>query len=131
MSINSEETFNRVMIEGGYENIESCDKTIYYGIHNRDISNDFQFDELVTYIKLTGEFIFRFGENKNYDYSFYDEIINTIKKNCSFYDTLKNDEWTHDCICYSCSESTNVGKFGYCLTDSISELLYIIPKEEE
>ena len=28
---------------------------------------------------------FSFGENKNYDYSFYDEIINTIKNNCTFY----------------------------------------------
>jgi len=85
MSINSEDTFNRVMIEGGYEDIESCDKTIYYGIHTQNISSDFEFDELVPYFKLTGEFKFSFGENKNYDYSFYDEIINTIKNNCTFY----------------------------------------------
>ena len=42
------------MIEGGYEDIESCDKTIYYGIYTQNISSDFEFDELVTYFKLTG-----------------------------------------------------------------------------
>ena len=48
----------------------------------------------------------------------YDEIIEEIKKNCTYYDIIEyeNSEGeVNDYVCYSCSQSKYKGKIGFTL----------------
>lgn len=132
MSINSVKTFNKVMTENGYEFNESNDLIVSYG---NDILRDsimgVYSSEWGVYRKTDDIFYFKYGYNDDYDYDFYDVLISDIKKNCTFYDTLKNigDFVKRDYVSYSCSESTYRGKIGYVTTDSVSYISHIIPTE--
>jgi len=129
MSINSVKTFNKVMIENGYEFNDEDEDWIDYGINIlRDSIKGVYSSEWGVYDKTDDEFYFKFDFDKDYDDQFYNIIIDDIKKNCTFYDTLKNiGHSKRDYISYSCSESTYKGKIGYSITDSVSLIKHIIP----
>jgi len=130
MNINSPKTFNKIMNEKGYEFDESNDSTIYYGFNI--FGDEYLSSEWGVYDKTNDGFYFSFGWDKDYDSDFYNVIIDEIKNNCTFYDTLKNIGRNNkrDYLSYSCSESTYKGKIGYVITDSISVIRHIIPTEE-
>ena len=129
MSINSEETYNKVMIENGYTFLENTDSIIVWGITLKKDST-YYYDEWVLYEKDNGEFKIKFNWDKNNSRNPYNIVIDKIKNNCTFYDTLKNDDWIYDYISYSCSESTYKGKICYVTTDSISYIGHMIPQKE-
>jgi len=132
MSINSLSTFNNVMTENGYDlNFdEGGDTIVGYGYDiERDSINGNTSPEWGVYDKTNDEFYFKFGFNSNYDYDFYNVIIDDIKKNCTFYDTLSGDN-NRDYISYDCPQSTYKGKIGYTITDSVSYIRNIIQTEE-
>ena len=129
MSINSEETYNKVMIENGYTFLENTDSIIVWGITLKKDST-YYYDEWVLYEKDNGEFKIKFNWDKNNSRNPYNIVIDKIKNNCTFYDTLKNDDWVYDYVSYSCSESTYKGKICYVTTDSISYIGHMIPQKE-
>tara|TARA_Y100000991_G_scaffold204653_1_gene180333 strand:- start:651 stop:1553 length:903 start_codon:yes stop_codon:yes gene_type:complete len=130
MSVNSLDTYKKVILENGYTFLENTDSIIVYGITLKKDSTNY-YDEWFLYEKDNGEFKIKFNEDKNNRENPYNIIIDKIKNNCTFYDTLKNDEWIYDYICYSCSESTYKGKICYMTTDSISYITHMIPTKEE
>ena len=121
MSINSEQTFNKVMIDNGYEsNFDEGGDTIVgygYNIYKDSVNRS---SEWGVYNKTNDEFYFKYSHINENNEDLVDVLIDDIKKNCVFYDTLKNDEWKYDYVGYDCSESTYKGKIGYVTTDSIS-----------
>lgn len=127
MSINSEDTFKKVVIENGYEfdsvddegwitygfNIErdSIDgnKSIKWGGYNKnDGKFSFQFERRT----FLGEF---FGTEDDTSENPYDLIVKDIKKNCKYYKII-NYNGT-DYVSYSCSESTYKGKIGFVVSE--------------
>ena len=133
MSINSTKTFHTILNGKGYHFNDEDEDWIDYGINvvNDSIMGSIS-SEWGIYNKKTNEFYFKYGWNDDYDYDFYDVLIDDIKKNCTFYDTLKNNGPNkRDYISYSCPQSTYKGKIGYTITDSISLIKHIIPTEEE
>lgn len=127
MSINSDKTFYKVMIENGYEFLENTDSIIVFGIDVNEDSLETFYDEWVLYEKTNGEFRIKFNIDEDNDEDSYNVLLDDIKNNCTFYDTLKNSVWTYDYVSYSCSESTYEGKISYVITDSMSYISHIIP----
>jgi len=132
MSINSPKTFKNVVNGRGYQFNNEDINWIDYGIN---ISTDSIIDwrtyssEWVVYNKKNDEFYFKFGYYDDYDDDFYDVLIDDIKKTCTFYDTLSGRN-NRDYISYDCPQSTYKGKIGYTITDSVSYIRNIVPKEE-
>ena len=132
MSINSVKTFQTVLNGKGYHFSDENEDWINYGINIISDSSGTYSKEWISYNKKTNEFYFKYGYNDDYDDDFYDVLIDDIKKNCTFYDTLKNNGPNkRDYISYSCPQSTYKGKIGYTITDSISLIKHIIQIEEE
>ena len=128
MSINSVKTFQTVLNGKGYHFSDENEDWIDYGINIISDSSGTYSKEWISYNKKTNEFYFKYGYNDDYDDDFYDVLIDDIKNNCTFYDTIKNvGKYNRDYISYSCSESTYEGKIGYVITDSISIIKHIIP----
>tara|TARA_Y100000589_G_scaffold331174_1_gene383591 strand:+ start:1187 stop:2464 length:1278 start_codon:yes stop_codon:yes gene_type:complete len=128
MRINSPKTFNKIMNEKGYELDVFNDSTVYYGF-NIGGDEDYLSSEWGGYYKNDDEFYFKFGYDDDYNDDFYNVIIDDIKKTCSFYDTLSGRN-NRDYISYDCPQSTYKGKIGYTITDSVSYIRNIVPKEE-
>ena len=138
MSINSEKTFKRLMIENGFEYDESGNEQyIFYGLNIvKDSVDGNKSNFWGSYDKGSGEFEFQIGLRKNIlgrqiesEDSVYDEIIEKIKKNCKYYDIL--NENGNDYVCYSCSQSSYKGKIGFTKIDGFGMIKHIILKEEE
>ena len=132
MSINSTKTFHTVLNGKGYHFNHEDEDWIDYGINFISDSSGIYSSEWGVYNKNSDEFYFKYGYDDDYDDDFYDVLINDIKKNCTFYDTLKNNGPNkRDYISYSCPQSTYKGKIGYTITDSVSLIKHIIPIVEE
>jgi hypothetical protein len=141
MSINSEKTFKRVMIENGFEKevVPKLEDWIWYGYNiNRD-GDEPKSSLWGSYDKKNGEFRFQisiktkgetdlFGRETNsevLDNSIYDIIVEKIKKNCKYYDIIEKDD--NDYVCYSCSQSTYKGKIGFTKIEGFGNIEHIIP----
>jgi len=135
MSINSEKTFKRVMIENGLEYDDSGDfgkHYIFYGLNIRKDSVEGNKSSLWgSYNKRNGEFKFKivlwsglFSDDDN----LYDLLVEKIKKNCTFYDVL--NENGDDFVCYSCPQSMYKGKIGFTKIDGSGVIKNIIPTKE-
>ena len=133
MSINSTKTFQTVLNGKGYHFNDEDEDWIEYGINIISDSTIGSYSsEWGVYNKKNDEFYFKYGYDDDDDDGFYDVLINDIKKNCTFYDTLKNNGPNkRDYISYSCPQSTYKGKIGYTITDSVSLIKHIIPTKEE
>ena len=131
MSVNSLSTFNNIISEKGYDVVLDTD-TVLVSVLNH-VGNNKSLDVFV-YNKVDwedgykGEFKIQYNLTEVNNNQNYNILINKIKTNCTFYDTLKNDEWIYDYISYTCSESKFKGKIGYSITDSTSFIKHIIPK---
>ena len=137
MSINSLNTFKRVVIENGFEFDNDLEDIIWYGIDIKKDSVDGNTSSLWGgYYKGNGEFKFQFvvkdlswlGDDYDTSKHPYNLITEKIKKNCKFYDIIKHNGY--DYSCYSCSESTYKGKIGFTKYDGRSVIRHIIPKKE-
>jgi len=132
MSINSEKTFKRVMIENGLEYDESGNfgkQYIFYGLNIRKDSLEGNKSSLWgSYYKRNGEFRFQIslwkGLFSDDDDNLYDLLVEKIKKNCTFYDVL--NENGDDFVCYSCPQSMYKGKIGFTKIDGSGVIKHII-----
>ena len=140
MSINSEKTFKRVMIENGFEKTDSDNEDlIWYGYNISEEDGGDKSNFWSRYDKDNGEFRFQisikskgetdfFGRETNSEYvenTIYDIIVEKIKKNCKYYDIIEKSD--RDYVCYSCSQSTYKGKIGFTKTNGIGYVDHILP----
>ena len=127
MSIDTTDSFIRVMIENGYEKVLSVsnDTFIVYSKNFTEdsLSNSFcSYDTVNKFYRLgfNKKSLFdKLGINDNRETS-YDIIVDDIKKRCKYYDIEKvkledNDEFEY--VCYSCMESKYIGKIGFTIKD--------------
>ena len=143
MSINSLNTFKRVMIENGFEKSDSDNEDLIWFGFNINLDDDEPKSSFWgRYDKDNGEFRFQisiktggetdwFGRETNSEYvegSVYDIIVEKIKKNCKYYDIIEKDDL--DYVCYSCSQSTYKGKIGFTKINGFGMIDHIIPTEE-
>ena len=138
MSINSEKTFKRVMIENNYEFDQFNEEYIDYGLNIvRDSINGNKSTEWIRYKKSNGEFYFHFfiittnmyGSKIGLDNQTYGIITNDIKKNCEYYDIINRKGM--DYVCYSCSEwELWDGKIGFVISEGSGYIRHIMPTEE-
>lgn len=140
MSINSVDTFKKVVIENGYE-FDSVDEDgwIYYGLNiERDSINGNKSTKWGGYNKVDGKFRFQFnrrtilgeflGTEDDNTENPYDKIIKDIKKNCKYYKILNYKGV--DYVTYSCSESTYKGKIGFVVSEGVG-LIHHFPNPNE
>lgn len=138
MSINSEDTFKKVVIENGYE-FESIDDEgwVSYGFNIvRDSIDGNKSSKWGGYDKVDGKFSFQFnrrtllgnflGTDDDTSENPYDLIVEDIKKNCKYYKII-NYNGT-DYVTYSCSESTYKGKIGFVVSEGVG-LIRHFPNE--
>ena len=127
MSINSEDSFKKVVIENGYEfNDIDEEGWITYGFNiERDSIEGNKSSKWGVYNKNDGKFTFQFnrrtllrnllgsegGNSKNP----YDLIVKDIKEKCKYYKII-NYKGT-DFVTYSCSESSYKGKIGFVVSE--------------
>ena len=142
MSINSEKTFKRVVIENGFEFDNDLEDKIWYGLDiEKDSVNGNKSSLWGSYYKRNGEFKFQYivhtkdwkGNPIDTSKHPYNLITEKIKKNCTFYDVINYDfgDFKVDWVCYSCPQSKYKGKIGFTKYDGRSMIKHIIPKEEE
>ena len=128
MSINSEDTFKRVVIENGYEFDSVYDGWISYGFNiERDSINGNKSTKWGGYNKNGGDFSFEFmrrtilgeffGTEDDTSENPYDIIVKDIKKNCKYYKIINYNGI--DYVTYSCSESTYKGKIGFVVSEGV------------
>jgi len=129
MSINSENSFKKVVIENGYE-FESVDDEgwISYGFNIvRDSIDGNKSSKWGSYNKVDGRFSFQFnkrtllgelfGTDDDTSENPYDLIVEDIKKNCKYYKIINYKGI--DYVTYSCSESTYKGKIGFVVSEGV------------
>ena len=116
ISIHSENTFKRAVIENGYELVIKDNKQLIYdNINHTSVCGLSLRDNL---------FLFRFFNDgiKNYN-----SIVDDIKNNCTF---LGIGEFEgNDYVCYSCSESKYKGDIGFTIFEGVG-IIQLFPKEE-
>ena len=126
MSINSLDTYKKVVIENGYEyaNLDE-DEWVTYGFDvARDSTNKMISAKIFTsyntkdhrwsfQIPMTFEVFFVKEETENA--SKYYSITKEIKANCKYYKILNYKE--ADYVSYSCSESSYKGKIGFVISE--------------
>lgn len=138
MSINSEDTFKKVVIENGYE-FDSVDENggFWYGLNIKRDSIGNKSSQWGGYSKINGEFNFQFSrkskslfgkESTTITETPYDSIVEEIKKNCKYYKIINFKET--DYVCYSCSQSTYKGKIGFVIDEGWGVIRHIIPTKE-
>ena len=120
MSINSEKTFKRIMIENGYEfDHDENGRWITYGLDiQKSIFSDDKSSSWCNYDTQNDEFglLFYFSGNDFIDRDNpYNIIVKEIKNNCKYYDILNFIDI--DFVCYSCPESTYKGKIGFVVSE--------------
>ena len=132
MSINSVDMYKKVSIENGYTFVkEQEDGWIWYGY---DVTKD---SSKISSYNSGGHKATRWAyyNNKDNRFSFifsmefsilsnitFNSIIEEIKENCKYYGIVpynyERGDWTDDdYVCYSCSESTYLGKIGFVVTE--------------
>ena len=127
MSINSEDSFKKVVIENGYEfNDIDEEGWITYGFNiERDSIEGNKSSKWGVYNKNDGKFTFQFnrrtllrnllGSEDDNSKNPYDLIVKDIKEKCKYYKII-NDKGT-DFVTYSCSESSYKGKIGFVVSE--------------
>ena len=125
MSINSLDTYKKVVIENGYEYGDIDGDWIRYGFDvTRDSTNTIISRKIFTsyntkdhrwsfQIPMTFEVFFVKEETENA--SKYYSITKEIKANCKYYKILNYKE--DDYVSYSCSESSYKGKIGFVISE--------------
>jgi len=134
MSINSEKTFKKVVIENGYEFDSTDNDVIWYGWNiTKDSINGNKSKKWATYNKTTNTFIFQFSRTNVVDDFFgsdsdnseneYDLIVEDIKDKCTYFDVITdNDDVSY--VTYSCSESLYKGKIGFMVSGGTGLIMH-------
>jgi len=133
MSISDSKQFKKVMIENYYEkNNEEDEGWLVYGYSiRRDSIDGNTSPKWGSYNLNDDSFSFQFSRSSLLNSllsldidedvkSDYDEIIEDIKKNCTYYDIIEyeNSEGeVNDYVCYSCSQSKYKGKIGFMIRE--------------
>jgi len=126
MSIDTTDSFIRVMIENGYEKVVNQSDDTYI-VYSKNLTEDSLSNSFCMYNNV--DRIYRLSLNKTSLFdklgiddireNSYDMIVNDIKKNCKYYDiektTVNEDEYEY--VCYSCMESKYIGKIGFTIKD--------------
>ena len=128
MSISDSKQFKKVMIENYYEkNNEEDEGWLVYGYSIRRDSIDgntspkWEVNQMMIVLVFSLVEVSLLNSLLSLDIdedvkSDYDEIIEDIKKNCTYYDIIEyeNSEGeVNDYVCYSCSQSKYKGKIGF------------------
>ncbi len=120
MSINSLDTFKRVVIENSFE-FSNGDNFITYGYK---LDTNKKGEEVATkwasYAKETGAFIFQFLKDGLWVDREYNRIVSDIKAKCEYFEI--NDEY----VTYNCDDSTFEGQIGF-MTSGGSGYVGMIP----
>tara|TARA_B110000259_G_C13896802_1_gene355208 strand:+ start:301 stop:789 length:489 start_codon:yes stop_codon:yes gene_type:complete len=138
MSINSVDTFKRVVIENGFEFDSSNDDTIWYGWNIvKDSINGNKSSKWAKYTPSTGAFIFTISRtdilsswaktNPDNSNNEYDLIVEEIKSKCKYFEIKKNDG--NDFVTYSCSESSYKGKLGFMVAEGSGFIRHFPPQD--
>ena len=122
MSIDSTDSFIRLMIESGYEKIDdqSNDSLSVYGINltTDSMSNSFCFYN--NYSKRYGlgfnrtTFLTKLGMEEDNSENQYDLIVEEIKNQCMYYEIINDD---NDWVTYRCLDSKYIGVVGFTIKD--------------
>jgi hypothetical protein len=127
MSINSEDTFKKVVIENGYEfNDIDEEGWITYGFNiERDSIEGNKSSKWGVYNKKDGKFTFQFNRRTllenllasedDTSKNRYDLIVKDIKEKCKYYKII--NYYGIDYVTYSCSESSYKGKIGFVVSE--------------
>jgi hypothetical protein len=123
MSIDSTDSFIRVMIENGYEKIDSRsdDSLSVYGINltTDSMSSSFCFYGLHSKNYVLGfnrkTFLTELGIGEDNSDNPYDLIIEIIKRRCKYHKIITDDDT--DWVSYSCVDSKYIGVVGFTIKD--------------
>jgi hypothetical protein len=139
MSINSEDTFKKVVIENGYEfNDIDEEGWITYGFNiERDAIEGNKSSKWGAYNKNDGKFTFQFnrrtllgnflGSEDDTSKNRYDLIVKDIKEKCKYYKIINYNGI--DYVTYSCSESSYKGKIGFVVSEGSGIIRHFPTKE--
>jgi hypothetical protein len=139
MSINSEDTFKKVVIENGYEfNDIDEEGWITYGFNiERDSIEGNKSSKWGAYNKNDGKFTFQFnrrtllgnflGSEDDTSKNRYDLIVKDIKEKCKYYKIINYNGI--DYVTYSCSESSYKGKIGFVVSEGSGIIRHFPTKE--
>ena len=86
MSIHTENTFKKVVIENGYELMSKDDTIINYGLDVSNLFGNEMGNGFSSYNKISGGFYFGFSNNTKEE---YDLIVDELKRSVSFLKYLK------------------------------------------
>ena len=107
MSINSLDTFKRVVIENSYE-LSDGDNYITYGYELDTNEKGVEVStKWASYDKEFGNFLFQFIKDGLWVELEYNRIVSDIKSKCEYFEI--NDEF----VIYNCDDSTFEGQIGF------------------
>lgn len=121
MSLSDVKQFKRIMIENNYEFDSEDDDWIVYGYDIKKDSLENTSSKWGGYSLNDDMFMLQFskdgffgvlGEN--------DEILEEVKKNCTYYDIIEYENSggeVNDYVCYSCIQSKYKGKIGFMISE--------------
>tara|TARA_B110001450_G_C17432727_1_gene404548 strand:- start:65 stop:559 length:495 start_codon:yes stop_codon:yes gene_type:complete len=136
MSIKSENTFKKVVIENGYEFDNDKDDVVWYGWNiAKDSVEGNKSSKWASYNKLTGAFKFQLSRTNpiadflNYENdtskNAYDLIVADIKEKCKYYTIINYKGIDH--VSYSCSESSYKGKIAFVIDEGWGVIRHFPP----
>ena len=136
MSIKSENTFKKVVIENGYEFDNDFDAVIWYGWNiAQDSVEGNKSSKWASYNKLTGAFKFSLSRtNRIAEFlqsttdnseNAYDLIVADIKSKCNYNDIVEYNGNSY--VTYSCSESSYKGKIGFMVFEGTGYIRHFPP----
>ena len=114
VSVDSESSFKKVIMENGYELTVKNDSLLHYGLSDEMsyLYDEQVFNKWVVYHRYSGLFVIMYDERVRKD---YDSITNDIKENCEFYEVIEFGD--NDYVTYSCSKSKSDEKIGFSIID--------------
>ena len=130
MSINSIDTFKRVVIENGYsrqiemeEDYPDGINLIFYTLNYRS-SDEEKMISLSFYDIDNGQFVFVFGQAELKIFDTYEIIVSDIKEKCDYYKIINFNNV--DYVAYSCPDSKYKGKIGFTRDDGDGYIMHMI-----
>ena len=121
MTINSEDTFMKVVIENGYEFYDENEQYVRYGVDiTRDKKEGDTSFKWAIYEKEYGIFLFQYVKNNLWVGKEYNDRVSDIKSNCEYFEIY--DKYAT----YNCADSLFDGTIGF-MTSEGSGFIQMTP----
>jgi len=121
MTINSEDTFMKVVIENGYEFYDEDEQYVRYGVDiTRDKKEGDTSFKWAIYEKEFGIYLFQYVKNNIWVGKEYNDRVRDIKSNCEYFEI--SDKYAT----YNCTDSLFDGTIGF-MTSEGSGFIQMIP----